>query len=307
MIHKKISNIRNYINHPWKLECLFRDKIAWEKLCSSLDTIQDTQEAISFYTQLSEFDANSGGYLYVYGIMQALNLQQDAINNLGESLFNNKINWKQEYPTLYAIREQRNNSVGHPTKRGNNESFHMIARYSINKISFRMSSYYPKTGNKTNFEEVNVLDCIEIQENIVAKILDQTIKKLEEEYQLHKMKFKNKRISDLIPATFDYHVSKLFEHCFRDYPLAEEHFNIILETILNIEKEIEERYLSISALEGVEDELNIIKYILKRLQKTLIESKISDEMELRIFVQSLRRNCDELFDMIKEIDLEFSE
>lgn len=137
MIQKLISNIRDYINHPWKLETLFQDKIAWEKLCSSLDTIQDSQEAIDFYEQLDEFTGNNGGYLYVYGIMQGLILQQDSANSLEDALFKKKLNWKEDYPTLYNIREQRNNSIGHPTRRGNDDSFHMIARYSINKSGFR--------------------------------------------------------------------------------------------------------------------------------------------------------------------------
>lgn len=87
--------------------------------------------------------------------------------------------------------------------------------------------------------------------------------------------------------------------------MVENNFNIVKETIETIKKEVEKRYFKISALQGLEDTLNLIEYVINRLKTTLINDKISDENELRIFIRSLRQNSEELFEMIDKIDSEF--
>ena len=72
MIENIFSEIREICNHPWKRELLFQDKIIWNRLWSSLDVIEDAQIAIDNYSNLPEFSSNENGYLYVYGILQAL-------------------------------------------------------------------------------------------------------------------------------------------------------------------------------------------------------------------------------------------
>ena len=52
-----------------------------------MDVIGDTQIAINSYFSLQGFKAEDGGYLFLYGLLQAFFLQQDAINNLSDALF----------------------------------------------------------------------------------------------------------------------------------------------------------------------------------------------------------------------------
>ena len=192
----KTVNIRDILNHPWKKIVLFQDLIKWDKTWASLDTLEDTEEAIKYYLSLTDFGPLNGGYLFTYGILQALNLQQDALNNLVFALFGEKIDLKNEYPELYKIREHRNNSIGHPTKRGNDNSFHMIGRYSISKKGFTLLSYYPKTGEETKLEEIYILECIKSQEKLLNKILTKTMDELKNELKKHKSKFKGDKIKD---------------------------------------------------------------------------------------------------------------
>lgn len=299
------KEIRDILNHPWKREMLFQDRVKWNKIWASLDTFDDTQEAINHYLNLDNFGPYNGGYLYIYGVLQAINLQQDALNNLLNALFDKTIDWETEYPELYKIREHRNDSIGHPTKRGNDKSFHMIGRYSISNGGFTLASYFPKTGDKSKFQEINILECIESQSKLLKIILSETMDKLTNEFEEHKRKFKGDRIRSKIPNTYDYHISKLFEHAFGNYPIVETNFKIIKDTIANIKEEVEKRYFKISALQGLEDTINQIDYIIERLENTLINNKISDEKELRVFIQSLRQHSNELFEMIDEMDTEF--
>ncbi len=299
------KKIRDILNHPWKRELLYQDRVKWNKIWASLDTFDDTHEAINYYSQLDKFGPYDGGYLYIYGVLQAINLQQDALNNLLSALFGKIIDWKIEYPELYKIREHRNDSIGHPTKRGNDNSFHMIGRSSISKDGFTLASYFPKAGEKSKFEEIIILECIESQSKLLKIILSDAMNELNNEFENHKKKFKGDKICSIIPNTYDYHISKLFEHAYGNDPLVQTNFKIVKETIELIKAEVEKRYLKISALQGLEDTLNMVEYIINRLERTLIQDKISDENELRIFIQSLRQNSEELFEMIRQIDFEF--
>lgn len=298
-------NIRDLCNHPWKRELLFQDRIKWDKLWTSLDAIEDTQMAIDSYLNLEDFSANNGGYLFVYGVMQALNIQQDAANNLLSALFDKTINFKTEYPDLYEIREHRNNSIGHPTNRGNDKSFHFIGRASIKKNGFTLASYYPKTGETSKFENINIIHCIEIQDNLIKNILTETMEKLESDFQKHKNKFKGNKLADFIHDDFHYEFSKLYKNVGHDYPLASMNFDIIFEGYNKVKEGIKERYFSIEALQGVQYTTQKLDYIFNRLKRDLIDNKISDEFELSIFIDALESNFKELQEMIDEIDKEF--
>lgn len=297
--------IRDLCNHPWKREVLFQDKIKWDKLWASLDAIDDTQLAIERYLRLDDFSAYDGGYLFVCGIMQALNIQQDAVNNLFSVLLEKEIDFKTEYPALYEIREHRNNSIGHPTKRGNNTSFHYTSRVSIKKDGFRLASSYPKTGKKSRHENIAIMKCINTQKDLIENILEKVIQKLKLDFEKHKSSFKGKKLVDLIHNDFHYEFSKLYENINRDYPLVSLNFNTIFEAYNKIKEGIKERYFSIEALPGVEDSIQILDYIFNRLKRDLIENKIDDEFELSIFIDALQSNFKVLQEMSNEIDKEF--
>lgn len=306
MIENIFEEIREICNHPWKRELLFQDKIKWNKLWSSLDVIEDSQIAIDDYTNLYEFNTNTNGYLYIYGILQALNLQQDALVNLNKALFDKRIDFKNEYPKLYNIRENRNNSIGHPTDRGNESSFHHITRGSIKKQGFEMISRFPKSKEDTKFEEVNILSCIEIQNKLLNEILNNTTEKLKSEFDSHMNKFKEKKLIDIVPTKIDYHFSKLYEDC-RDYfPLVKINFEMIFKIYNSIKQGIVERYSSLSALPGIELNTKMLDYLFDRLNRDLIKDRIEDKLELRIFIDALKSHFDELKSMIIEIDEEFS-
>lgn len=306
MIENKFEEIREICNHPWKRELLFQDKIIWNRLWASLDVIEDSQIAIDDYSNLSEFSSDEKGYLYVYGILHALYLQQDALRNLNKALFGQDIDFKTEYPELYNIREIRINSIGHPTDRGNGKSFHGISRMTIQKKGFQMSSSFPKSGKEDEFEYVNILSCIATQNGLFKEILNHTMEKLKSDFEIHKDKFKNDKLIDLIHPSIGYNFSKLYENIHRDYDLVQINFNSIFETYNNIKQGITERYSSLSALSGVELTTETLDYLFARLKRDLIENKIEDKIELYIFIDALKSHFKELKSIIKEIDEEFS-
>lgn len=63
---EKIKILRGIINEPRMQYEWLQRKRDWSKLCNCIDTIEDTETAISSYLELEEFDAFNGGYLYIY-------------------------------------------------------------------------------------------------------------------------------------------------------------------------------------------------------------------------------------------------
>lgn len=131
------------------------------KVRSSLYVIQDTQLVINFYlsddlkevgSNLSKFDLKSFSYLIVYGILNSLYLQQDAIISLCIALnicdksiiFDNYI--------LNKIRNIRNNSTGHPSnRRDKGKTF--ISQLSVSKYHF---NFLEVKGGNTEFINVDL-------------------------------------------------------------------------------------------------------------------------------------------------------
>jgi len=169
-ILENVKKIRQYINSPKNINRLTKNKVRWIKICVSLDTIEDTCEAINFFSSLPLFDFDSGGYLYFYGLLQALFLQQDAARNLSLELVNRDISYKKMYPELYDIREIRNQSIGHPTSKDKDESFHFVSRITININGFQLISFFPKKEKK-EYKNIDIFKVIITQEKIINEIL----------------------------------------------------------------------------------------------------------------------------------------
>jgi hypothetical protein len=304
LVQQRDTRIRDLVNHPWKLQRLLDDRIKWNKLCASMDVIGDTQIAINSYFSLPGFKAENGGYLFLYGLLQAFFLQQDAINHLSEALFDKAINWKAEYPDIYLVRELRNDSIGHPTKRGKDESFHFIARYSVSKGHFRLMSHYSKT-NKSEFNDIDINELRARQENSVIKILDTVIELMEKEYSDHKQKFANSKLSELIPGTMSYSIGKVYEGIYNDYPLAEMNFSEIKRTIDAVKNEIIKRYGKLSALQGLNDVVRRIDYILLKVDSWIKNKQLLNNDDAEVFLDSFSDRFKELEEMLHEIDKEF--
>src|SRR4051794_28180115 len=93
-IHELESEIRDFVNSPRKQAALFRCRATWGMLCSSLDVIGDTELALSAYLASTEAKPKDQDYLIttgnlyltLYGVLQVLFVQQDAVRHLSESL-----------------------------------------------------------------------------------------------------------------------------------------------------------------------------------------------------------------------------
>ena len=179
-VSERAHKIREHVNHPWKRELIFTDRVKWDKICSCMDVLEDTQLAIDSFFNLPDFSGYNGGYLYLYGLLQAFFLQQDSTNHLSQALFGKPIDWKGDYPDIFLVRDLRNDATGHPTSRNNDQSFHYIARYSVSKQSFKLASYFPKQG-KSLHRDFDLIALKSKHEKSICDLLDKVIQLLEED------------------------------------------------------------------------------------------------------------------------------
>ena len=79
------DSVRKYINITRYQSDLINDSDNWNQICSSLDTIGDTLYSQQDYLN-SGYPVSDGlKYIFTYGLLQALFIQQDAMRHLSEA------------------------------------------------------------------------------------------------------------------------------------------------------------------------------------------------------------------------------
>ena len=206
-LDQKMSKIRDLINNSRKRNILLQDIILWRMLLSCMDTIEDTEEALESFLKLDIDSSDEGrNYLRIYGALQALFVQQDAVKNLHDAL---KISYTKD-KALEKIRHIRIDAAGHPTNRGNKKAFNFINRSTLSSHGFQLITYYrTNSGNDkldSKREDINVPDLIATQKSVFVDVLNNIIKTLQEEEMEHKKRFAGKKLTDAFQ-----HTSYLFQ------------------------------------------------------------------------------------------------
>lgn len=172
------EEIHSFIEASGLKNQLLHDQKRWGKLSSALDLLRDTQLALEAFLNLHPDieveDTKGDQYLAVYGALQALFLQQDALGHVHEVL---------EVPfspdeTLREIRDVRNDSVGHPSNRRGGQSFHYIGPFSISRRGFQLMSV-PASGGPT-FREIDLFALAARQNDSMGDALEELLKLLRE-------------------------------------------------------------------------------------------------------------------------------
>jgi hypothetical protein len=101
-VQELVSWVRDFIQHPRRLGPLIEDEPGWNVLTSAMDLISDTEEAIESY--LANRDEAVGcRYLVLYGVLQAMYMQEDALEGLVRVLTgDDKYKIEQERRTAYC-------------------------------------------------------------------------------------------------------------------------------------------------------------------------------------------------------------
>lgn len=300
------QQIRDFINSPRKRYTILQDNAAWNMLCSCLDTIEDTELAIGAYEKASNPKAVAYTYLLVYGLLQALFIQQDAVDNLCKALCVDYVPDK----VLKEIRKIRNDSTGHPTKRGKGkgQAFNFIGRTSLTIKGFDLMTTYPD-NEPYLFRHINIGSLINDQRKSMQKVLTEVLRSLKEEEANHKAKYRSQKLENVFPSTLGYYFAKIGGAIRGSEPVnfGAMHIDLVAGVIKAFKDRLEERGI-LKAYDPVIDLLKLIEYPIKELTAYFADATSStiNAKGAHIFTFFVDKHIEELKCMAREIDEEYN-
>lgn len=290
----------------------------WDQLWAAVDTIEDTCLAIENFLRDPNGLFIKNPYLATYGILQALFIQQDAVNYLKVSLFGSskKIDWRnKKYSELAKIRQVRNETVGHPVEmkhKGSKSKYTAdeitsctIDRLSLTKDGFRyMLWMHSRTESKTiKFSEI-----IELQDKYLNAELELVMKEMQKEEKQHKEKFKGEKLGDLLnfnePSL--YQIRHIYGVQWNDH-LAWPSFDHYHELYKILKKGLEDRYGKFGEtlrIPGTEQVIKKLDFIFSKINKFKSTGKF-ENYELEVYIDALDTELNELKTHLVEVDKEF--
>lgn len=199
------DSIRNFINIGRHQSELLDARDIWNQICSSLDVIGDTTLSVKEYICAPYPKSDGLKYIFTYGILQSLFLQQDAVRHLTEA-------FKLPHTVsenLTKIRGIRNASIGHPSKQQVKKQtfYNYISRITLAKSGFTLMQ--EPVGCDTRFIQINLISIIVEQLSEIEIALSSISGKLQEVDRVHREKFGGARLTDIFHASSGYLFEKV--------------------------------------------------------------------------------------------------
>ena len=181
---KRISaleqQIRDYVNNANFYERHFKSHLdEWNALCVAMDTFGDSCLAMEYYEDAGIGDETGEKYLKLYGLLQAIFLQQDSIRQLYQIfLVKGKDLSPNSDSAWMKIRDLRNLTVGHPIEKRDKSKTKrcFISRVTVDSDGFQLIIWNKDKG-QDEFEDVDLKSLYEMYKS-------EAINHLESIYQL---------------------------------------------------------------------------------------------------------------------------
>lgn len=199
------EQIREFINRPRTQAGLLSDRAAWNTLCSALDVIGDTELALQAYTEWQPLSDDGERYLLVYGVLQVLLVQQNAVRFVCKSL---SIDYSQ--PKEFAdIRSIRSDSIGHPMEARSDKVLksNFIRRMGLTQQCFTLMTVF-SDARPSEIQNINISRLLEIQHKSLRQRLSRVIEELRHRDGEHRAMFKENKLEELFPKWIDYLITK---------------------------------------------------------------------------------------------------
>lgn len=310
------QRIRNFINDSIVKETNIFSKRQdgyWSQFFSALDTIDDTCVAIDKFGKNKGDYFNQNPYLSIYGLLQALFLQQDATRHLKQAILGKDINFKKEYPKLFEIRQLRNETIGHPTKkendrgksnyRNNEVAYCTIDRSSLSNEGF---GYMLWMNLKTDHKHIKFREIIDFQEDNLGIELSKILNEIEKEEMNHMEKFKNEKLANYLSKKTLYEVNLIYGVRWDDN-LAWPSFDYYFKQYKMIRSGLEARYGQFGTslrIPGTAEVIKKLDYVFSKLD-IFKNTKKFDEYEFEVYVDALDAGLKELGEHLILTDKEF--
>jgi hypothetical protein len=304
-VTKLAGEVREHINTHRYQSVLLDKANVWNQICSSLDVIDDTKDAINSYIDLDYSNESGAKYLSTYGILQALFIQQDALRHLSESF---EIEFEKDQK-LKKIREIRNAAIGHPTKltRDKKSYYFHISRPSLKKDGFDLIQY---DGSKSaKFIRVNILNLIQEQLEVIVDKYKIVVNELKEIDKKHKENFMGNSLQEIFHSGMDYSFQKISSgiepSTYGDKEWGNSNLKIIRKAYEKFKDELSERN---ELNDWTTYELNEYFHAISRLEEFYSDnSDWITATDAHIYLDYISTNHKNFVEIAKEIDEAYSE
>ncbi|KAF5043429.1 hypothetical protein DSECCO2_502310 [anaerobic digester metagenome] len=275
----------------------------YERVFTSIDLIEDCENAIEEFENIAEANLQNRSTLYIYGVLQSMYCQQDGLFHLYRTITKKTLKNVYELFELYnfnkSIREVRDDIAGHPADRKNGKEFYFIGKGPNTKYSFSYAGYTP------HFRKVDV-DLrlfIEEQRKFTITVLNDVGKTISAQIQTHKDKFKSMKLTDIVD-NFNYPTQLIYRGIFNNHPLAEIGLKEIREKLDTLKSELGKRYNN-KIPDSISDIFRLQNHILLRIDSWIANKELERNIDAEIFMDSFDHQMDELLEILNEIDDEF--
>jgi hypothetical protein len=294
------SQIRNIFNISRRHKKTRTDRAAFYQACSAMDAIGDTEIALQEFinTEIS-FDLGIR-YLLAYGLLQAIFLQQDAIQHLALSL-GIPFSLPDE---LKEIRDLRNDAVGHPTNRNRGKSFHHISRVTLSTHGFQLLSNY-SDNSASDIRDVKYKDILSIQSHFCEKLLLQILDTLRNDENAHMERFMSDKLSTIFHSSLSYLFEKVGEGI-RDGEHRQFGLNIF-EMIMKMISSFRSKLIERGEEESIECVMEELSYPTAKVRLYLEGAGQVDKRAAEIFIEYIEKKADDLKQIAIEIDEGYEE
>ena len=299
--------IREYGQGPRHQRRLMADPFLWHQTWVAMDIIDDVDSAFDAYIH-NDFPEEMGElYLRIYGIMQALFLQQDAVSDLIQAIHPTRPIVQND--VLKDIREARNMSVGHPTrlKRKGALSSHGIVQNSMRKDGFDLLSYPSQAGKI--FDKIPVLALIAQEREETTRILSEVVEDLREQERAHRARSKDTKLADALRLV-NYAFEKIFEGLRPGrYPtLGSWAVRQLQQSLDDFSGLLKQRGLEVDSYDSVKCHYDEISHPLAELTKFMSQepSEVASDASAVVFTTALQTHFDRLCEIAREIDEEYA-
>jgi len=318
-VHELRSSLREFIQHPRRRDALWQDKPNWNQLASSFDVVADTEMAIQTYKSSPLTDDKGLLYLVIYGLLQALYVQQDALESLVRAFKPAQLPRYtiESEPEAKEIRGIRNNAIGHPTVQGNAKSprtpgvqvsFH-INQHSMSNLGFTLMTTYASGG--PTFRDVKLFELIEKNTVMVERVLQKLKDELEAAEMDHRKQFRSEKLVDIFSNTLGYQFEKVYEGVRKLGTGAGDFGKLSLEEIAENVAAFREALTKRGVLYATSDleyYFANVEYPLGELRAYFQgEGSLKDQRAASIFTHFLEDKMNVLVKLAIEIDEEYAE
>jgi len=303
-ITESMSSVRDFINKPRRQYALIKNLKSWNQLCASMDAIEYSNHAVDAYIAGDSPEDHGERYLRLFGLMQALVIQQDAIKHLYEALsYEDPL---RSVEKLKEIRNIRHDCAGHPTKQWSGTA-HFT--FEVEKTKFKIISY--KASERHVFREIETLELAQEQQRIISEVLDRLIDIFQVEEQRHKDKFKMIKLADYLDV--GYPIEKIMSAIERPehLGLGPIHLDELSRKMGDFEKALAERGINTDTYDSIHYLFEDLRYIVAEFGGYFESLKSGQEPRLskkdaELFGYSLDKKVEELVELAQELDDEYS-